>query len=390
MGLETARQLAREAKEQLTLGNDPTEQKKVAQSAVGKSDVVAALTVDELIRAFVFGHVLKKLRTKTQSSYLGILGAKPDPQKSGQIVRTKSGGQIMRRWGGRRAEAITAGDIKRLIGEIKEQHPAMAAATYRVMMSMWSWADQAGIFSDDYSEKPSPFSKTKTPDRVKSRAHVLKPEELRVVWAAMEDTPYPFGPYFKMLTLTAQRRQEVAGMEWQEISWSDEVWLIPEHRTKNGLPHLVPLTPTMMAILRNLRDNRISDRFVFTTTRESSISGFSKAKRTLDAKAAERLAGGIDGGSGTEMPLTEIALWRVHDLRRTASTIMPSLGVSREVVDKLLNHVSGEFKGVSGVYNRYEYLPEKRDALLKWDRYLCGLTVPVPAGVTRFADRRAA
>ncbi len=91
------------------------------------------------------------------------------------------------------------------------------------------------------------------------------------------------------------------------------------------------------------------DGFVFTTTGETAVSGWSKAKATLDAASG-------------------VADWRLHDIRRTVASGMAALGIALPVVEKILNHTSGSFGGVAGVYQRHDFAGEKRDALDKWAR----------------------
>ena len=134
--------------------------------------------------------------------------------------------------------------------------------------------------------------------------------------------------------------------------------------------HLSDATAT---VLRSLP--RVNQRPVFTTTSEAAVSGFSKAKRRLDTemiKARRREFGlpeadndyrkAIKLPAGKPLPI-EIPEWNLHDLRRTAATGMARMSFPPHVVDKVLNHVSGTIRGVAAVYNRFEYLDERRAAL---------------------------
>jgi integrase len=109
----------------------------------------------------------------------------------------------------------------------------------------------------------------------------------------------------------------------------------------------VPLSDLALAILERVPRIGRHDGFVFTTTGKTAVSGWSKAKVTLDA------ASGVPD-------------WRLHDLRRTVATGLAGLGVAMPVVEKILNHVSGSFGGVAGVYQRHAFAEEKREALDKW------------------------
>jgi hypothetical protein len=132
---------------------------------------------------------------------------------------------------------------------------------------------------------------------------------------------------------------------------------------------------------------------VFTTNGETQVSGFSRAKRRLDAAMIRARRRSLDlpdnddefrkvlGISKREPLPIEIPGWIVHDLRRTATTGMAKLKFPPHVADKILNHVSGTISGVAAVYNQFEYLDERRDALEAWGRYVEGLITPAPANV---------
>src|SRR5262249_53059037 len=150
----------------------------------------------------------------------------------------------------------------------------------------------------------------------------------------------------KMLVFTGQRRGEVTGMRWSEIDWERRIWTIPSLRSKNQQSHEVPLSEPVLQLLRSMPRFLGSD-YVFTTTGNTTISGFSRAKRRVYAAV-----GTTD--------------WRTHDLRRTAASGMARLGTPPHVVEKVLNHKSGTISGVAAVYNRYGYEAEKREALARW------------------------
>jgi len=120
---------------------------------------------------------------------------------------------------------------------------------------------------------------------------------------------------------------------------------------------------------------QIGNRAVFTVSGTAPVSGFSRAKRRLDTAmlAAKR----DELGAHCE----PIPHWTFHDLRRTAATGMAQLNIAPHVVDKVLNHASGTIRGVAAVYNRFEYLDERRAALEAWGRYVAGLVAPAAANV---------
>jgi integrase len=177
---------------------------------------------------------------------------------------------------------------------------------------------------------------TRTSIAARARDRVLNDTEIKALWQALLHIPYPFGPFTHLLLLTAQRRDEVANMRWSEID--GDLWTIPRERYKNGRANTVPLTEPVQSILAALPR---SGEYVFTTTGHTPISGFSKAKAAIDR------ASGVMG-------------WRLHDLRRTARSLMSRAGISSEIAERVLGHA---IPGVAGVYDRHGYVPEKRDAL---------------------------
>lgn len=209
---------------------------------------------------------------------------------------------------------------------------------------MFNWFLERGIV------ETSPLLGIRAPMREHSRDRVLARDEVTRLINACRAEPFPFGPYTLLLLATAQRRSEVANMCWSEINWAQKVWEIPASRSKNGKPHEVPLSPFALAVLEDIPRFNGSD-LVFTTTGYSPISGITKMVLRIQAAS-------------------ETSNWRLHDLRRTAASEMARMSIPPHIVEKVLNHVSGTLSGVAGVYNRYGYDPEKRDALEKWGEFL--------------------
>jgi integrase len=166
--------------------------------------------------------------------------------------------------------------------------------------------------------------------------------------------PDPFGAFFRMLILTGQRRNEVAGARWEEIDFDRNEWTIPAERAKNGKAHLVHL-PAAADIL-STASRLDGSSLVFTTTGSTPISGFSKAKAMLDKAAG-------------------VSRWTIHDLRRTFATLATGeLSIEPVVVDKILNHLSGAVTGIAAVYQRHAYLEQRREAMSRWGMYVSKLS----------------
>ena len=192
------------------------------------------------------------------------------------------------------------------------------------------------------------------PVEKRPRGRDLKHPEMKRLWAACEATPYPFGPLVELLALTLQRRSEVAEMQWPEIDLDKAQWLIPAERSKSKRAHIVPLSKFAVQIIGNL-PRYLGGPYVFTTTEgKRPVSGFSKMKSRLDDAA-------------------KVTDWRLHDLRRTGRSEMARLKVDDVAAERVLNHVP---RGLAKVYNQYQYLDEKREALNLWGRELWKITKP--------------
>ena len=185
----------------------------------------------------------------------------------------------------------------------------------------------------------------------------------------------PYGRFAQMLLLTAQRRDEVAGMRRSELKGTD-LWTISRERMKGGVPHDVPLASQAARVLEGIPRVHGSD-YVFTLSGDGPITGYSEAKRRLDGKILE-IAREDARGRG-EAPPEAIPRWTFHDLRRTAASGMAQLGTPVHVIEAVLAHRGGEISGVAGIYNKWNYLPEKSKALAAWARYLESLVSGEPA-----------
>lgn len=207
----------------------------------------------------------------------------------------------------------------------------------------------------------------------RKRDRVLSRQELADVWAVADGMGYPFGPVVQMLILTGQRLREVAEAEWSEFDLDGGIWEIPPERAKNDERHLVPLAPAVVALLKAQPKIGKPAKFVFTTTMETPVSGFTRAKQKIDEELAK-----LDVKRGREAGLSPAEIeprepWTFHDLRRTMASGMAELGMMFEVIERVLNHKGISRGGVAGVYNRHTYIDEKRRALEVWSSSLDSL-----------------
>jgi integrase len=275
---------------------------------------------------------------------------------------------------GKTIKQIGRGDISGLMDKLATA-PATRRNTFAVLRRMFKWAVNRGDL------EVSPIRDMEPPPAPPSRDRVLTDTELAYVWAASIAAGYPFGPFLRMLILTGQRREEVAGLEWSELDRDRALWTLPANRAKNGVTHDVPLSAATVDLLDEVaaRVAQTPDRskwprkgFVLTTTGEKPVRGYSAAKSRLDKLTAE-VVRKVEGDEAAA-----IAPWRFHDLRRTVATGFQRLGVRFEVTEAVLNHVSGSRSGVAGVYQRHHWSDEKRAALDAWAAHVSSLAVPVP------------
>jgi integrase len=193
-----------------------------------------------------------------------------------------------------------------------------------------------------------------------------------------------------LLLLTGARRDEIGGMRWREIDLTPlkvetvavegEGLLVtelsglrltlPKERIKNKREHIIPLSDEAVAIIKTLRHVEGKEGFVFTTTGKSSVSGFSRAKKQIDAAILKALQEQAESRGEDPAKVNPLPHWTLHDLRRTVATNLQKLGVRLEVTESVLNHISGSRGGIVGVYQRHEYASEKRHALDAWAKRL--------------------
>lgn len=245
---------------------------------------------------------------------------------------------VLSQWRGRKIAEITRADVKALLSALAET-PVVANRVHSVVHTLFDWAVENDLVA------LSPVAGIKRPNRETPRDRVLADAELRAVWLAADKEGFPYGTIVQLLILTGQRRGEVTGMAWSEIDFDSGIWTLPRERVKNARQHTVPLSRQALEIIQ--KAPRISDRYVFSANGRSPLGGFSGRKARLDQ-------------------IAKIASWTVHDLRRTVASGLAKLGTDLAVIEKVLNHVSGSFAGIVGVYQRHEFSEEKRAALQQW------------------------
>jgi integrase len=232
--------------------------------------------------------------------------------------------------GARPIAEIRRSEIVRLLDAIEEgSGPSMATQTLSLVRKIMNWH---ATRSDDFVS-PIVRGMARTDRSEQARERILTDDELRKIWSTNNGI---FGEYVRFLLLTAARRNEVAGMTWAELDGGD--WTLPAARNKTGVDLVRPLSRQAQAILKGLPK---AGEFVWSTHEGvKPIAGFTQFKRRFDA------ASSTNG-------------WALHDLRRSARSLMSRAGVPTDHAERCLGHVIG---GVRGVYDRHEYHREKREA----------------------------
>jgi integrase len=266
--------------------------------------------------------------------------------------------------------------VSRMLDEIAEENGArMADLVLAYVRKGFNWYEVNG--HDDGFRSPVVRGMARTKPKERKRKRVLADDEIRDMWTALDagTEPVCFAPYVKSLLLCATRRNESARMHSAEIE--GDLWTIPGERYKNKLDHVIPLTEQARALIdekpAGLKKNAW---FIFSTTNGAkAFGGFSKAKRELDKAIAD-----IREREGRE----PMANWTLHDLRRTARSLMSRAKVPTDHAERALGHVMG---GVRETYDRYEYLDEKRAAFEALASLVSRILNPT-ANVEELASRR--
>jgi integrase len=362
--LGIARKLAQKVLDEVAEGKVPAAQKQIDKRVAQdrESDEFADVVVRFIER--------DQKPNRTWKETARILGLRENDAGELEKIRDGIRDGITDKWGKRPIGEIQKREIIDLLDGIAEDAPVMANRTLAALKRLFNWTLEKAILT------ASPCAGLAPPGGENSRRRVLSDEEIALFWSACDKLDYPFGPASKLLLLTGARRSEVGEMTRGEVK--GDTWTIPRSRSKNNEPHTVPLSSAALEVLGTVKKIKGERGYIFTTTGDTPVSGWSKAKREIDelmlAAAKEK------------DPKAEIEAWRLHDLRRTVASGMARLGIRLEVIEKCLNHVSGSFAGVTGVYQLHSFEKEKREALAKWAEHV----EEIVSGKTSAARRRRA
>lgn len=258
-------------------------------------------------------------------------------------------------WGGIKAKNIKRRHIIDLIDQVADRGPVIANRTLALASKIFNVAFERELVDIN------PCYRIQKPGKEVSRSRVLTEVELKSIWLAFEGLTPKMQNLMKFRMLTAQRGGEVCSMSWSDIDFDEKIWTIPSKFTKNKKLHRVPLSVQALNVLTEIKqfletDNRrlvkrgkqpVTSDWVFPSTHGSATGYIANIQKA--AQAIQKDSQVID--------------LKLHDLRRTAASMMAQMGVSEFEIGKVLNHTN---ESVTAIYNRHQYDSEKRRALEKW------------------------
>jgi integrase len=323
--LAAARRLHNEALKTLEEGQDPALLKKLE-----KIETCNASTIEGLIHEYI-----EKWAKPRKRSW-----------KEDERILHKD---VLSSWGKRKAKDITKRDMLLLLDKIKERNAPIAAnRTLACVRRMFNFAIERDILN------ANPCLTIKAPAKENRRDRCLTLEEIKSFWLGLENAPMSESSklILKLQLLTAQRKGEIVSAEWSEIDLQSGWWTIPGEKAKNGQPHRVPLSKPVIELLQTVKNLSGTSRWLFPSPRQDKPTN----GPSVDHAVRRSLS-----------TFTDVAPFTPHDLRRTAASHMTSIGISRLVVSKLLNHVENS---VTAIYDRHSYDAEKLNALEAWGKKL--------------------
>lgn len=309
---------------------------------------------------------------------------------------------LVSRWGERPVTDITRRDVVELVNEIVDAGKRRTAHDiFGHARALFGWAIDQGIYDVEHS----PCDRVR-PARLigekKFRQRVLTDRELFAYWRATYRLGYPLGPFYRVLLLTGQRLNEVAGLrrrelhpeltkllrqdepvDWAKVPAEHKVWTVPAERFKSNAEHKVPLPDVVCAELAALPRFGKSDHLFTSTAGRKPINGFGQAKARMDRRMLLTLRALVRSG-GDDPASVALEPWVQHDVRRTVRTRLSGLRVPTEVAEMVIGHGK---KGLSRVYDQHGFMDEMREALEAWARRLLSIVEPRTDNVVELVTR---
>jgi integrase len=296
-------------------GRDPAEEKKQSRRRL------VVDRIDDLIDRFIQEHVSRVGTSKRLTNLLRR--------------------DVVPYWGTKSIHEIKKRDVSDLASVIAQRNAHASHRLLKTLKTFFKWCVGRAVI--DFS----PTDGLASGYRETSRDRVLTDQELAAIILGARKMPHPYRGIVEFLALTGQRREEAAQLQRNELDEKARTWIIPSSRTKNKKAHIVHLSEPAWRVVAKTPEGDL----VFGTSRGKRFQAFGKGKRALDK---------LSGTTG----------WRLHDLRRTIVSGMARLGVPPHVADKILNHQVGTISGVAAVYQRHDFLADRKEALDRWGAHV--------------------
>jgi integrase len=392
--LDAARDKARAWHELIRRGVDPADEeaRQLREQERTRVNTFAKITEDYIARQVVgrdYARLIAKADELVQASPGKLRGlqalakviqdptneAKPLQRKAAVVIRELDR-EFISAWGDRPISEISAHDVVTVIdAAVQRGAEYQAHNLLGHVRRLFNWAIGRNVYGLDRS----PCDRMRPQDVIGKKAlrtRVLDDLELGALWRATARLTYPDGPFYRMLLLTGQRKSEVAGARWPEFDLDKALWAIPAARMKMDAPHVVPLVPEVVALLKKLPRFKRGDHLFTTTFGQKPINGFSKSKARLDGRMARSLQA-LARANGDDNPgAVMLRPFVIHDIRRTVRTHLSALPVPDLVRELVIAHTK---TGLHKVYDQYAYLNEKRHALELWTARLRSIVEPKPS-----------
>jgi integrase len=352
--------------------------KRLTLGAVGKITPEQARTLAQgILGAVAHGRDPAKERRKVEASAENTLRSIAENYfaREGHKLRSLHARQlalerlVYPNLGTRQIDDIKRSDINKLLDKIEDENGARTATlALAYLRRMMNWH---ATRSDEFR---TPIVRGMARGTTTKRDRVLSDDELRAFLRAAEGWEHPFSRLLRFILLTATRREEAAGMRWSELD--GDLWTIPAARYKTKIDFELPLSRAALDVLA-LAPRFGENGFVFTTSGNTRMGGFSKFKARFDGLMLNELRKMAEE-HGDDPAKVALDRWTVHDLRRTARSAMTQAGVAPDHAERALGHVIG---GVRGVYDRHGYREEKRRAFQALAAHVAGVLNPQPSVV---------
>jgi integrase len=326
---------------------------------------------------------LRKQHTTFAAVAEDFIKDKLSTERKGREVAGDLAREFLPLWGKRPITEITALDVRNVIKAVVDR-----GATYQAhnllttARRLFSWAIDQHVYGLEASPCDRLRPKALIGKRL-ARKRILVDDELHALWRATRRLGYPYGPLFRMLALTGQRKSEVAEARWSEFDLSKRLWTIPATRMKADAAHIVPLVDDVAAILKSLPRFKRGDYVFSSAFGAKPVNWFSKVKSRLDRRML-RSWRAIGRAKGEDRRRAQIPPFVIHDIRRTMRTGLSALPVPDLVRELIIAHTR---PNLHEVYDQFAYLSEKRHALELWSARLRDIVEPPPqSNVIRIAS----